>query len=48
MAAEVVFLEELFIVVRHSYQIELGETKSGMDPCWMNVPMNHSLFVDVC
>jgi hypothetical protein len=40
MPAEVVFLEKLLIVVRHSNQVEFSQSEGGMNPCRVDISMN--------
>lgn len=45
MSAEVVFLQEFFVVVGHANQVELGQPEGGVDPSGVNIPMDHALVV---
>ena len=47
MSTEVVFLEQLLIVVGHPDEVELGESIRGMNSSGMHVSVNEALVMDV-
>ena len=47
MPAEVIFLKKLLIVIGHPNQVEFSESKSGVNPCRVDIPMNQSLLMHI-
>lgn len=47
MTTEVIFLEELLVVVRHTNHVKLHEAFGCMDSCWMDISMDQTLIMEI-